>query len=446
MNSTLTREENQNEATRQKHSKGGDFVDIVVFVIPCLQFVHIKLVGVMNGSDMLFLAVFFYLALRMRVRIATPLGRRFILLCSLWLASQFVTDIIKRSAFTDYARGWSNIGITLVNFAVLSTFLYGRPRRLIFYGWGLVVGSLLQFMITPDSFAEGDPWKFGISFPATLATFLFASRSTCRGYWPITLSLIIGVINIGLGARALGGVSLAAALYMSVSRSVTRKSTESPKLKTRWMLTFATLIIIGLVGVLWAYQYAAKAGVLGEDARAKYENQSSGQFGILLGGRVEMLGYLPAIYDSPILGHGSWAKDPKYLLAEQQALAVMGYSMADEFGEDALKEGLIPTHSYLFGAWVDAGILGAVFWAWVFMLDAKALMRVYPPTTVLLPVMSFLGFDLLWNILFSPYGAEVRIIFPYCALVLMTCLDLGPNQVAQVKAGVMKRRLGPARG
>jgi hypothetical protein len=98
--------------------------------------------------------------------------------------------------------------------------------------------------------------------------------------------------------------------------------------------------------------------------------------------------------------------------------------------------GLIPEHSYLFGAWVDAGILGAVFWAWVFLLDAKTLMRVYPPTTMLLPVMSYVGFELLWDIIFSPYGAEVRIIVPFYAVMLMTCSDLAPRKAAQVEIGI----------
>jgi hypothetical protein len=419
-----------------ERSKSADFVDILVFIIPCLEFVQIKLIGVLFGPELLLIVIFVYLASRRRFRIATPGGKRFLILCSLWLGSQFATDIVRRSAFADYARGWSNIGMTLVNFAVLYTLLYGRPRRLIFYGWGLVVGSLLRFMISPDIFAAGDPWKFGIGFPVTLATFLFASRPNCRGYWQITLSLIIGLINIGLGARSAGGVCVATAFYLFVSRAMARKSSESSKSRVRWILSLASVTIIGLAGVLWAYQYAASAGVLGEDARVKYENQSSGQFGVLLGGRVEMLGYLPAIYDSPILGHGSWAKDPTYLIVERQTLALMGYSGADEFSNDELELGLIPEHSYLFGAWVDAGILGAVFWAWVFLLDAKTLMRVYPPTTMLLPVMSYVGFELLWDIIFSPYGAEVRIIVPFYAVMLMTCSDLAPRKAAQVEIGI----------
>lgn len=435
----MTSVDNPGAARERDVSKTTDLVDILVFVIPCLEFVQIKLIGVLFGPELLLIAIFVYLAFRGKFRIKTRGGKTLLILGSGWLCSQCVTDLVRHSAFADFARGWSNIGMTLVNFAVLYTLLYGRPRRLMFYGWGLVIGGLLRFMINPDSFAADYPWKFGVGFPITLATFLFASRLSSRGYAQIALSVVIGVVNLVVGSRSVGGVCLATALYLFVSRTMARKGAETSKLKVRWMLLFTASIILGFAGVFLAYQIAASAGVLGEDARVKYENQSSGRYGLLLGGRVEALGYVPAIYDSPILGHGSWAKDPTYLIEEHEALALMGYSTANEYSPDDIEAGLIPTHSYLFGAWVDAGILGALFWAWIFVLDAKALLRVYPPTTALLPIMSYIGFELLWDVLFSPYGAEVRIIFPFYVVMLMTCSDMMPRKAAHVMFGDANR-------
>ena len=136
---------------------------------------------------------------RGRIRITTPIGKRFLVLGSLWLASQCVTDIVRHTAFADYARGWSNIGITLVNFAVIWTLLYGRPRRLELYGWGLVVGSLLTISLNPSEFTLGVPWKFGFAYPLTLGVFLLASHEKWRSRWPIAMIAMVGVINIGHG-------------------------------------------------------------------------------------------------------------------------------------------------------------------------------------------------------------------------------------------------------
>ena len=365
-------------------SKGLDAVDLLVFLIPCLQLIRIRVVGVLNGSDVLTLIIFLYLAFRGKLRIATPVGKWTLFLCSLWLASQCVTDIVRHSALTDYARGWSNIGFTFASLAVLWTLLYGRPRRLVLYGWGLVIGGVLFAIINPNEMtaagAPGDAWKFGFAYPVTLGVFLLASRKECRGLWPVALGVMAGILNLWEGSRAVGGFCLATALYLVVTGFLRRKSGGRSKLKAGTVLALAASIILGIAGVLWAYRYAATAGILGQDAQEKYEEQSSGEYGVLLGGRSELLATLPAIYDSPILGHGSWAREPLYIILQNQALARLGYKTAWNIADEDLQEGLIPTHSYFFGAWVDGGILGAVFWGWIFVLTAKALLRVYPDT------------------------------------------------------------------
>jgi hypothetical protein len=438
----VTQTEKANTRPNRKPSKKGDPVDVLVFLIPCLQFVQVKVIGILNGADVMILAVFLYFAYRGKIRIATPAGKGFVVLCSLWLASQCVTDIVRHTAFEDYSRGWSAIGFTLMGFVVLYMLLYGQPRRLVLYGWGLVTGTVLTYFISPNRFAAESPWKFGLAFPVNLAVFLFVSSEKCRGYWRITLSAILGVIDIFMGTRSLGGVCLVAAFYFLVTLFLRGKGAESRKLKTGSIVALAASILLGVAGIAWAYQYSATAGILGEDAREKYEQQSKGDYGILIGGRPDLLGAIPAIYDSPILGHGSWVKGWIYLLAEQQALTLMGYD-AFALTHEAVENGLMPAHSYLLQAWIWAGVLGALFWAWVFVLTARILMRVYPPTAALLPLASFMAFSLLWDILFSPYGATERVVFPYYFVTLMTCWGMAPLKATRAATGMAKRKSMP---
>jgi hypothetical protein len=410
-----------------------------VFFIPCLQFIHFKFIGVLEGSDLLMLAAFLYFASRGKIRIATPAGKRFLFFCSLWLVSQCVSDIVRRSAFADLARGWSMIGLTLIGFVVLSALAYGQPRRLMFYGWGLVTGSMIAFLFSPSDYAQDYPWKFGLSSPLTLAVLLFVSREKCRSQWKIALCVAIGVINMILGSRNVGGICLATALYLLFSRILQSKAAANSGVRAALKMALAASIVLGAAGILWAYEYAATKGFLGEEARQKYVSESSGEYGILLGGRGDVLGALAAIADSPILGHGSWAKDWSYILAQQEAMALMGYQDAGEISQDEVEEGVIPTHSYLLQAWVWAGIVGALFWAWVFVLTVRMLMRIYPPTVVILPVATFVAFSLLWNILFSPFGEDVRIIFPYYIVILMTCADMVPRKAVRTSPSKIKR-------
>src|ERR1035438_2748932 len=243
MNSDSTKVKSLDTRRARKRSRRLDFVDILVFLIPCFQFVQLQIVGVLNGSDVLLLASFVVLALLRRIKVATPVGKKFVIFCSLWLLSQCITDVVRHTAFGDYARGWSNIGMTLVNFSVLWTLLYGRPRRQVLYGWGLVLGNVLTFFINPDEYTIDYPWKFGISYPITMGVFLLASSEKCRGRWPVVMMTMMGVINIYMGARNRGGVCLAAALYVLETDILRRRSRASSRLKSRSLVLIAASIV-----------------------------------------------------------------------------------------------------------------------------------------------------------------------------------------------------------
>ena len=146
--------------------------------------------------------------------------------------------------------------------------------------------------------------------------------------------------------------------------------------------------------------------MLGERSRDKYETQSAlGDIGILLGGRSESLVTVQAIQDSPLIGHGSWAKDRYYAELRQLMLYRLGF--VNRFIEP--ETDLIPTHSHLLGSWVEAGIGGALFWVGVLGLIIAALRRLYASDDPLRPYLVFLMFLFIWDILFSPFGAQRRL-------------------------------------
>src|SRR5208282_2857191 len=93
--------------------------------------------------------------------------------------------------------------------------------------------------------------------------------------------------------------------------------------------------------------------------------------------------------------------------------------------------GFIPAHSYMLQAWVWSGIVGAVFWAWAFVFTARTFMRIYPAEAPLLPLFSLLAISLLWEILYSPFGEEVRIVFPYFMVLVMTFSSMAPRKAVR---------------
>jgi hypothetical protein len=402
-------------------------LDVLALLVPATQFIEIHAVGRLFMPDLLLAFILPMLFVAHGKRLCARLPKIFILLAIIWFFSQVATDIFRATDFSDYIRGWAKIASTLVNFAALYLLLYGHPRRLILYAVGMVVGGGIGYFINPTLYAVDMPWKFGYGVPATLSLVLLAvviiEHRRIGPYVAGGVLLAAAALNIFMGFRSLGGICFLAACYLFIQFQWGRWVADQGT-RVRQMLLFGILLAISSAGLFQVYDYSARSGLLGQDAKEKYEGQAAGEYGLLLGGRSELLVSSRAILDSPFFGHGSWAKDDQYssLLTELRRQA--DYIAV---GED--EEGLIPTHSHLLGAWVEAGIMGAVFWAWVLSLPVRILLRPYSVMDHLTPLTAFFAFFLIWDIFFSPYGAERRFLTPYYVVVMMTYIGTYSGKV-----------------
>jgi O-antigen ligase len=191
----------------------------------------------------------------------------------------------------------------------------------------------------------------------------------------------------------------------------------------------------------------ASSGALGVQAQQKNQLQSSAGWGILLGGRPEILVSSRAIFDSPILGHGSWAKDMKYTRMLAELENEFGIKASDTLG--AKFNYLIPAHSHLTGAWVNAGVLGGIFWIYILISAMKAISVAVRSQLPMKPVYVPLFILFIWDIMFSPIGASRR--FVDCYLIVLICDILDPDSPARqmvtqaparVQAMLHRRNLG----
>jgi hypothetical protein len=402
-------------------------LDFWAFGLPALSFVEITLGGRLMMSELLALVLLPWL-LTSSERLVVP--RWFIAIWCAWLLGQMVTDIVVGSAFVDYSRGWARILFTLTNFAAILA-LVSTPRRARLFALGLAVGGVLGYLIFPDAYAMGDPWKWAFALPIgfILAAGLSGPISFGR-QWPAVCAFAgFGVMNLRLGFRSLGGVALLSAAYLILQALVGRSRRAGRPSPVRVFLGLF-FCLAATLAILRAYDAAAASGVLGSDAEARYFEQS-GQLGILIGGRSEALASSQAILDSPLLGHGSWAKDSRYANLLDQRLMSLGY----ELGASPNDVGLIPTHSYVLGSWVEAGLVGGVFWLAILALAVWLLANLYTVRLRLSPLLVFSATLLAWSILFSPYGNDARLLGPYgiatCLLGLRALKSGGLSQAAE---------------
>jgi hypothetical protein len=427
-------------------------MDVLTFLVPAESFLQIALVGKLVVSELLALLLLPWL-FRARERVRAPSW--IFLLWAAWLASQVITDLVVHSTFADWARGWAGIVFTLVNLlAVLA--LASTPRRARIFASGIATGGILGFFFAPYIYAATDPWKWAFALPVGYLIAVIASnaRVGSRPWLPVLLFALFGLVNALLVFRSLSGVALVTAGYLLAAWIVRDRL---PRTLGRAKRVGLAVAIYGTTGVtvFVGLNAAAAAGVFGAVAQQKFDDQTgvppastaptasigpegaatagssaapagsaatsaptptpANPMAIIAGGRAEILSSTRAILDSPILGHGSWAKDPKYVELQKQGLQDLNIPR----GNAPTDPSLIPTHSYLLGSWVWAGFAGGLFWAAIAALALWVLANLFGSTSPFVPLIVFVTTLLLWNIAFSPYIANRRSVLLYGVVVCL---------------------------
>ena len=145
--------------------------------------------------------------------------------------------------------------------------------------------------------------------------------------------------------------------------------------------------------------------------------QSSAEYGLISGGRLDFFCGLIAVSNSPIIGHGSWATDKQeYYRKTCEWLKV-------EVNEDFYKKGypLIPSHSAILSTWVETGILGSFLWFYLLYLCVRALfVKTLDDRRMRLMILTG-AVSGIFNILFSPMYSRIGY-----AVFIVTLINLMP--------------------
>jgi hypothetical protein len=389
---------------------------IAVFAVAALSFVRIRLIGELFVIELILAAsVMFYVLRYKRLPLEKPLGY-VIFLLALWLYGQVLTDIYRETAFVDYARGWARIFFTGLNLLGLYLLVGVDAVRVRSAFLGLVVGQIIGYFVAPTLYAHSMPWKFGFAYPITTLAALIACSPQIRRHrlGPFCILGAMAALNLLLGARSLAGVCLISSFLTAIVNG-DRGSTGT----ARRGRVLTVLLLGGLAALMGSYLYAslAASGRLGMSAQLKYEMQSKGRYSFLLGGRHQIVFSSLAIRDSPIVGHGSFAKGSSQIRdAGVARLEDWGYEHLDPVDDQM---DLLPTHSCIFGMWVDAGILAVPFWLLFLVLLWRGCIRAIMWNGVLASLQVFIAVALSWDVLFSPFGSDRRITIPLGILLLL---------------------------
>ena len=395
------------------------------FFIGFLAFYFLPIGGQLYISDLfcLFFAAICLLSGRVNRTFATlgMVGNVLVACALAWLIQQCVTDLIRQTEFDNLIRGWSKIIIFIACIISVASITKLKMERIVLCACGFAVAKILETALFPNDYTRDLPWKYGYSFPVAvlvISYICFFHKKYRVILLPISL-VFLGIANVVMNFRSMF-------LFCMISAGVCfavdmgRLFFGSRKLRASlYMPLVIAMMAITTFSAKEVYEYAANNGVLGAEAQQKYYAQSSGDLSILQAGRNESLVSTVAIKNSPIIGYGSWAKNHDYAVMQIELLRQK--HIEAQYSGDGSAE-FIPTHSYILGAWVEAGIVGALFWAVAFTVVLGAAFLIVDAGGSFMCVGFFLFINLLWNIPFSPFGADTRLsaaITLCCALSVL---------------------------
>jgi hypothetical protein len=383
--------------------------DSAVFTLGAAGLYSASIVGSVPGDELLILP---FLPILLMLRGNRAFNRQyfwFYVLTGGWLLGTLIADLYVGSPPVNRMKGTARVVFFAFDFMALAVVINNKTRRLLIFALSiatvLFVGS---WQFQSDLSIQ---WKFGVSQSVAIVALLISSRFYVkRKLWICFLiSLSLAGLNLAFGFRsqvAVHFVSAVLVLPFSARRRIRRVIPRRNQDKARIVGSLA-LACVAAFAANASIKYAANSGLFDESTQAKFQAQSQGDYGVLVGGRPETLVAIQAIRDSPFIGHGSFPFGPKYIQLRQDIQYEHGYTDTDEPEEPEFE--VIPTHSHLTMAWVESGLLGGICWIYILVLTLHAVFRVSARRPGLAPLYCYLLVGFLWDILYSPFGSVNRI-------------------------------------
>ena len=340
-----------------------------------------------------------YLLLRIflpKQSIRTKLEKQAIRYLIIWIITLLFSSFFHGAGFTNTINSFGAAIITLALYLFLLEFIFPR------YGFEkvfciILVGQILAAFAQPYNYGITNGWKYQYGLAVCILV-IFVSESLLKQRLLIYL-LIFPLVYISLQRETR---SLAGFLVLSLILSVVLNIERPQKLRIRTYVALA----VSTIGIFVLYIFLAQQGILGEQELVR-SNRLLGSPLKLFSGRLEIFYTLPAFLKNPFLGYGA------DLNIEQSHLDYINNwitSRGIASSRDIYPTSEIPIHSYLFSSLLTGGLLAGLFWFFVIKIAVREITNLSYSEVKYRTTSNFIAISLIWNVLFSPWGAASRII------------------------------------
>lgn len=278
------------------------------------------------------------------------------------------------------------------------------------------------------------PWRLGLGYAVTLGICVciaWRPKFVRPGAGAGALACL-AVIHFYSGARSLSIIVLIVAILAIVSSF--RKRPKPRSLNAIGLFVYVCIGFMVAFGTYKAAEFGTHQRWYPPELQAKMEEQFSSPYGLIAAARPDTAAALYAIRKRPLMGHGSTNVDPdvwRYYVDLNTAVYRRSNSYNDFYSLYLDQEWSFgtPSHSHLFGAWADGGLLAMLGWLTLLGLSLYMGSRAALWSSGLAPLTNFVALSNVWDILVSPgphrMDVAVRLMVLLFALSYFRRIDGG---------------------
>ena len=367
-----------------------------------------NLIGQFYYVHLVLIFIFIFLFIKNKI-LFEP--RNLFIIGFLWFLNQALSDFINETEFENYIRGLAKIFyVVFALFIFLNLENLKKNNLYILLFWSSLITSIYFFLSGYENIKIN--WKYyeGHNLLILILVFLHLRNVTLEklNFFHYFLFIFLAVLSLFWDTRSLFlFISLLIIHCFLLNSKFLIKKIEK-NIIFFFLCLFAFLFVISI-----SYEFLYDNNLLPYNVISRQQGQE-GNYGILIGGRTEIISAIKAIIDKPFLGHGSWAKDCFYIDYLQDFLSQNNYQKKLN-----LSKCLIPTHSLITGSWVYSGIFGMIFWLYILYKLIKEYIYEIKNRSNESLLKFYIIIFLTWEILFSGLMGITAITSPLLISIIL---------------------------
>lgn len=316
-----------------------------------------------------------------------------------WLFFQLISNLLNSTSLIKSATVSGTVIITLMIFKsvyILALRGYSINKTLMC----IFLGQAFAGFIQPKDYGNVNGWKYQYGyFLGAFLVFFLAEKS--RIFLCQVSLLLLAALSIANSARALSSFFLITFFLSIVGIYSSHKVKRSPRLAIK---LGGTMLV--LISIYAGYLGAAKAGYLGVKEVERAGKLTATAYGPFAG-RSENFYAIKAISQKPLLGYGGDPLVSNNLLLET-ASELYRAGVRSEGAVNKSPETL-PLHSIILNTAIFAGIPATLIWLYCLLISSRFIISVQFLSASDRIMLTLVSLSQIWNILFSPYGALLRL-------------------------------------